>query len=107
MRFEMNSNSIYPICLYTLAIVAAVFIPVMVAVYRGVLIHRRLDDLRSNLWEPDAIKRYIAIFTPEDEDTVRDKKQLDTLIERVCLQIHGWWQYTPPMAVLTVLVWVV
>jgi len=101
---EWNSLQSLPTdCIVGAAVVAAGLVPALVVAYRRVIIPRRLDDLRTNIWSEKAAKRYVSLFTPEDEDKFASKKDLDPLVERTFFQIHEWSHYLSALVLLTAL----
>ena len=79
--------------LLALVFLAWLLVPVLVCAYRLIIVRRRLDDLRTNLWDVEAIASYVTLFTSESVSKGTERTRLDSIVQREFLSIHAGRQY--------------
>lgn len=97
-------NDLYELCLWVVALAAAAIVPLLVVHYRLLVIPKRIEDLKTNLWNAKAIYDYVELFTATDAEFGQEKKMLDKIVDQTFFGIHGWRRYLEPLVPLTVVI---
>lgn len=102
---RLGQINYYEIMLDIAAIVAVIFVPVIVLRYRQFLKARRLKDLQANLWDDDAMKAYIRLFQSGgkkrgEKETI--ESSMEKTIREEFFSVHSFRSYALPLFFLSV-----